>query len=119
MSKIAIAAKTDRTDVALALRKVLPNASIADLKQSLATGRPFFEMLFGDPDHDEQEAIVRKLVGELQRVGVEPIVYELGEMQSADEPGVEPESVEYLMNRFAQWKQIGDQFDDLEKEGHR
>lgn len=79
MSKIVIAARTDKTDAVAELRRHLPSKSVAEIRKALSTGGPLVDRTLFYNDHDEAAAQLKAVIADLQKHGIEPRVYELDE----------------------------------------
>jgi len=120
MSKLLIAAKTDRTDVLAALHKLLPGVPLSELRQHLSAGTPFVERLYPMNDREEVASLFRKILAELDSKSIEAIGYDLREEDEFDPitSADKRENAEVIENILHRAEQISEDFDDLEKEGH-
>jgi hypothetical protein len=57
VSKIVIAAQTDKIDTVGGLRKLLPNKAVADIRKALTTGAPLVDRVLFYNDHVEAAAL--------------------------------------------------------------
>jgi hypothetical protein len=108
VSKIVIAAQTEKTDAVADLRRHLPGKSVADIRKALSTGAPLVDRKLFFNDHDEAAGQLKAVVAELQRHGIEPRVYEIDEDANVESliDSDKQESVEYLDNILARHEQI-------------
>lgn len=75
MRRLAFAANTKKADVVVALKKLVPDLPIGELRERLATGRPFLELT--DWQDEENAALIREVIAELDSRAVEPLIYRL------------------------------------------
>ena len=108
MSKIVIAAQTDKADAVAGLRSPLRGRSLAEIRKALAIGAPLVSRTLFYHDHDDAAAQLKSVIRVLQEHGVEPRVYELDEDEEVELPidSAKQESVEYLDNIFERHEQI-------------
>jgi hypothetical protein len=103
MSRISIVATTNRLEVLPALRRLLPDVVLLELKQRLTQGNVLVERELFMNDHEEVHPLLRRIVAELQSHGVPFQLYErCGASASTEDPGwpIPVEDLERIMGAF-------------------
>lgn len=107
MAKFAFAARSTDNAVVAAVRGIA-GRPIAEIKKRLADGTPFWESdgYFDDPEGVKRRA--RALVQQLQKLGVEPIIYELDDGDDLESLDALPSPItpEYMEGLFESYQDI-------------
>lgn len=122
MSKLLLGAHTSRTDVLAALRALVPDVPLVELRNHLAHGTPFLERIYPMNDREEVAHLFRAVLDVLRANDVEPIAYifdDEDEEFDATTSATKREPVAHLENELHLPEQIHADFERLAKEGHR
>jgi hypothetical protein len=111
MDYLKIAALGGDAATAMEVKKLLPDISLATIRDGLATGAPLVELAFWNLDHEETIALARRIIAALRTAGLTPVLYE-----DDDE---EPFGEERLENKFARWAEQKRRDEELKKLGHK
>jgi hypothetical protein len=106
MSRIAILASTDRPDVVAGLRKLLPDVSMADLKQRLGGDQPIVDSEAFGNDWEEVHPLLREVIAELKAKQVDFEIHELVDDDQAKRGDastkIDEATLENILNGFVE-----------------